>query len=375
MKSDPFLPVQTTDFEVNSRWPEAKANHWYENHGWLAGCNYIPSTAINQLEMWQQDTYDAFTIERELGWAKEIGFNAVRVFLHHLLWEQDYAGFLARLNNFLAIANRYGIKTMFVLFDAVWDPYPKLGKQPEPKPGVHNSGWVQSPGANILKDQNSYGQLRSYVEGVIGYFKNDDRVLAWDLFNEPDNLNQASYNDTDYGTEKATLSLELLKKTISWSRAINPDQPLTAAPWQYDWSMRDKLTTLDNYMFSHSDIITFHCYENSQKIEQRILALQQFNRPVLCTEYMARHNGSTFEEVLPVLKKHNTGAYNWGFVAGKTQTHYPWDSWNKNYLDEPEVWFHDIFRSSGQPYSPREIDVIKKLCKKPDDKDSYQQVA
>ena len=375
MKPDPTFPIQTTDFGVNNRWPEAKANHWYETHGWLVGCNYIPSTAINQLEMWQQDTYDAFTIERELGWANEIGFNTVRVFLHHLLWEQDFAGFLARLNNFLAIANRYDIKTMFVLFDAVWDPYPKLGKQPDPKPGVHNSGWVQSPGAIILKDQSTYGQLQSYVEGVIGYFKNDDRVLAWDLFNEPDNLNQASYNDIDYGTEKAELSLELLKKTISWSRAINPDQPLTAAPWQSDWSVKDKLTTLDNYMFSHSDIITFHCYENSQKIEQRILALQQFNRPVLCTEYMARHNGSTFEEVLPVLKRNNIGAYNWGFVAGKTQTHYPWDSWNKKYLDEPEVWFHDIFRSSGEPYSSREIDVIKKLCKKPGDNTSYQQVA
>lgn len=374
MKPDPTSLIQTTAIEVSNRWSEAKANQWYENHGWLVGCNYIPSTAINQLEMWQQDTYDAFTIERELRWAKELGFNTIRVFLHHLLWEQDGNGFLARLNNFLSIADRHDIKTMFVLFDAVWDPYPKLGKQPEPKPGVHNSGWVQSPGADILKNQN-YDQLQNYIEGVIGHFKNDDRVLAWDLFNEPDNMNQASYNDVDYGIEKAELSLELLKRTISWSREIDPDQPLTAAPWQYDWGEKDKLTPLDNYMFSHSDIITFHCYENSLKIEKRILALQQFNRPVFCTEYMARHNGSTFEEVLPVLKKYDIGAYNWGFVAGKTQTHYPWDSWNKKYLDEPEVWFHDIFRASGEPYSQREIDVIKKLCDKPNRKDAYQQVA
>jgi len=375
MKPDPLSCFQNTDQEIPGRWSETKANHWYENQGWIVGCNYIASSAINQLEMWQHDTYDPFTIEKELGWAKQLGFNTVRVFLHHLLWEQDDAGFLARLNNFLSIACKYDIKTMFVLFDAVWDPYPKLGKQPEPKPGVHNSGWVQSPGAEILRNQQRYNNLQGYVEGVIGYFKNDERVLAWDLFNEPDNINHASYNDADYGVDKAQLSLQLLKRTISWSRAIGPDQPLTAAPWQYDWTEKDKLTPLDNYMFSQSDIITFHCYENSQKIEKRILGLQQFNRPLLCTEYMARHHGSTFEEVLPVLKKYNVGAYNWGFVAGKTQTHYPWDSWNKNYINEPEVWFHDIFRASGEPYSEREIEVIKKLCKKPPEDNSYQQVA
>jgi len=375
MKPDSLLCGGPADPLINNRWSEAKANHWYENQGWLVGCNYIPSTAINQLEMWQQDTFDTFTIDKELSWAQKLGFNTVRVFLHHLLWQQDDGGFLARLNNFLSIAQRHGIKTMFVLFDAVWDPYPKLGKQPDPKPGVHNSGWVQSPGAEILKDQNSYDLLQNYVQGVIGHFKNDDRVLAWDLFNEPDNMNQASYSDTDYGVEKAELSLGLLKKTISWSRVINPEQPLTAAPWQYDWTEKEKITVLDNYMFSHSDVISFHCYENSQKIAMRVLALQRFNRPIFCTEYMARHNGSTFEEVLPVLKNYNIGAYNWGFVAGKTQTHYPWDSWNKKYLDEPEVWFHDIFHASGKPYSQREIDVIHKLCKKPDHDDCNQLVA
>ncbi|HEY0432281.1 MAG TPA: cellulase family glycosylhydrolase [Chitinophagaceae bacterium] len=375
MKPDPRPAAQISTDNIFLPWSEEKANAWYDRHGWVVGCNYIPSTAINQLEMWQAETYDPATIETELAWAHEIGFNTIRVFLHHLLWEQDKAGFLGRLDDFLGIADANNIKTMFVLFDAVWDPYPKLGKQPDPKRGVHNSGWVQSPGADILKNENAYHQLQDYVEGVIGRFKDDDRVLIWDLFNEPDNMNQASYNDSNYGTDKAELSLQLLKKTIGWARTIAPCQPLTAAPWQYDWSERDKLTPLDNYMFSQSDVITFHCYENSQKIENRIIGLQQFNRPILCTEYMARHNGSTFEEVLPVLKKYNVGAYNWGFVAGKTQTHYPWDSWNQDYLNEPEVWFHDIFRPSGEPYSEREVDVIKKLCKRPEPDIFYQEVA
>ena len=367
-------PIIEYDPQLNGRWSEKKAHEWFDKHGWLVGCNYIPSTAINQLEMWQRETFDPVTIQTELSWAKNLGFNTVRVFLHHLLWEQDPKGFLERLDIFLTIASRNDIATMLVLFDAAWDPYPKLGKQPAPIPGVHNSGWVQSPGAEILKDHRNYDRLKNYVQGIIDNFKNDFRVIVWDLFNEPDNMNQASYNDSDYGLQKAELSLALLKKTIMWARAMDPIQPLTAAPWQYDWSANDKLTPLDNYMFTHSDVISFHCYEDKEGIEKRIVALKKFNRPLLCTEYMARPNNSTFENVLPVLKNHKVGGYNWGFVAGKTQTHFPWDSWNNQYDIEPEVWFHDIFKSTGEPYSQAEIDFIKEQCKK-QDPPAYQRVA
>ena len=367
-------PIIEYDPQLDGRWSEKQADEWLKKYGWLVGCNYIPSTAVNQLEMWQAETFDPMTIQTELSWARNLGFNTIRVFLHHLLWEQDPTGFLERLDMFLTIASRNHIGTMFVLFDAVWDPYPKLGKQPEPIPGVHNSGWVQSPGAAILKDHGNYDRLKNYVQGIIGTFQSDSRVTVWDLFNEPDNMNQASYNDSDYGLQKAELSLALLKKTIMWARAKNPIQPLTAAPWQYDWNDSNKLTPLDNYMFTHSDIISFHCYEDRSGIEKRILSLKKFNRPVLCTEYMARPNNSTFENVMPVLKKYNVGAYNWGFVAGKTQTHFPWDSWKSRYEVEPEIWFHDIFKSNGQPYSQTEIDFIKQQCKK-EDPPAYQRVA
>src|SRR3954468_15520418 len=365
--------VKEIDLEQTGRWSEAKANEWYERQGWLVGCNYIPSTAINQLEMWQPETFDLPRIEKELGWAKGLGFNNIRVFLHHLLWEQDPTGFLQRLDMFLSVADRHDIGTMFVLFDAVWDPYPKIGAQPQPKFGVHNSGWVQSPGADVLKKADSYDQLQSYVQGVIGRFANDERVVIWDLFNEPDNMNITSYNDVDYGEQKAELSLKLLKKTILWAREMNPVQPLTAAPWNWMEGEGNTLSDLDNYMFNHSDVISFHCYENQSGMEQRIKSLKRFNRPMLCTEYMARPQGSTFESVLPLLKKYNVGAYNWGFVAGKTQTHFPWDSWASAYQKEPEVWFHDIFHSNGLPFDHKEIELIRKLTKR--ENPSYKKVA
>ncbi len=355
------IPLGEYDAELAYRWTPRKANNWFKKNGWRIGCNYLPSTSINQLEMWQADTFDPFIMDKELSWAASLGFNTVRVFLHHLLWEQDAKGFKKRIELFLAIANKHGIKTMFVLFDAVWDPHPKAGKQPEPKPNIHNSGWVQCPGYSVLNDPTRYDALYEYVHGIVNHFKHDGRILIWDLYNEPDNMNLTSYKDTEYALHKAELSLELLKKTIRWVRGIGPDQPITMAPWQNDWSCDLEISVLDNYMFRHSDIISFHCYEDKAGTEKRIRELKRFNRPMLCTEYMARPFGSTFQEILPILKEHNVGAYNWGFVQGKSQTHCPWDSWEKKYENEPDMWFHDIFRTDGTPYNSAEVEFLKEF--------------
>lgn len=345
-------------------WTTQKINDWYQKNRWPIGCNYIPYNAINQLEMWQADTFSPRVIDKELSWAADLGFNTIRVFLHHLLWEQDSKGFISRMEEFLTVAHTYGIKTMFVLFDGVWNPFPKAGKQPAPRSLVHNSGWVQCPGFDVLNDATQYDGLRDYVHGVVDHFKGDHRILVWDVFNEPDNMNMGSYRDEDYALNKAELSMALLKKAIGWIRNIDPVQPITMAPWQFDWSDHNKLTDLDNYMFSHSDIISFHCYEDKKGIEKRILQLKRYGRPMLCTEYMARPLKSTFKDILPILKKHDVGGYSWGFVAGKSQTHIAWDSWQKPYEKEPELWFHDVFRPDGQPYCQKEVAYLLKFNKK-----------
>jgi hypothetical protein len=354
------VPFIGHDPELAYRWSEAKAKEWFEKHGWLTGCNYIPSNAINQLEMWQEETFSPELIDRELGWAASIGFNTVRVFLHQLVWEKDREAYLDRIDQFLAIADKHAIKVMFVLFDAVWDPFPRLGKQPVPKLNVHNSGWVQCPGFDILNDPSRYDELYSYVHGIVSRFKNDSRVLIWDLFNEPDNMNLASYKDDDYVTHKAELSMALLKKTINWVRVINPNQPITMAPWQHNWHCSHRVSALDDYMFSHSDIISFHNYEDKKSLEERILSIKErYDRPMLCTEYMARPFGNTFQEILPLFREHNIGAYNWGLVEGKSQTHCAWDSWNTENPTEPELWFHDIFYKDGAPYKVEETEFLR----------------
>jgi hypothetical protein len=355
-------PTLEHDPELAYRWSQQRANEWFEKNGWMVGCKYIPATAINQLEMWQEETFDPFLIDKELSWAAGLGFNTIRVFLHQLVWEQNHEAYLQRIDQFLNIAYKHGIRTMLVLFDSVWDPNPKLGKQPEPKLNVHNSGWVQCPGYDILNNPDRYEELHGYVTGIVSHFKNDERVLIWDLFNEPDNMNITSYKDMEYAKHKAELSMELLKKTINWVRVIDPIQPITMAPWQ--WTKIDSLSVLDNYMFSHSDIISFHNYEDKESLEERIKDMEKFGRPMMCTEYMARGLMSTFQDILPLLKKHNIGAYNWGFVQGRSQTHCPWDSWQISYDNEPELWFHDIFRTNGDAYNVKEVEFLKKFIAK-----------
>ncbi|HYH81933.1 MAG TPA: cellulase family glycosylhydrolase [Longimicrobium sp.] len=347
--------------QVAGRWTAERANAWQQQQGWLVGSNYAPATAINQLEMWQAETWDPRTIDRELGWAKGLGMNTMRVFLHDLPYRQDPQGFLNRVDQFLAIADRHGIKPMFVLFDAVWDPFPRAGRQRAPTPGLHNSGWVQGPGAEILRDSARWGELlEPYVRGVIGRFANDRRVLAWDLFNEPDNNNGGSYRAFE-APNKGELAMALLRRTFAWARAVNPSQPLTAGPWKGDWADSSQTAPITRYMLDNADVITFHSYDALPNLQRVVAVLQRLGRPVICTEYMARPRGSTFEAILPYFKEQRIGAMNWGFVSGKSQTIYPWDSWEHAYPAEPPVWFHDIFRPDGTPYRPAEAELIRTL--------------
>lgn len=347
--------------QQQTRWSEQQATAWYARQPWLVGSNYAPANAINQLEMWQADTFDPATIDKELGWAEGLGMNTMRVFLHDLLWAQDAAGFKKRLDQFLGICAKHKIKPMLVLFDSVWDPNPQLGKQRAPKPGVHNSGWLQGPGAKALQDTGQYARLEAYVKGVVGAFAKDNRILAWDVWNEPDNLNGSSYGKLE-PPNKVVLVDALLPQVFAWARAAKPRQPLTAGVWKGDWSADAKLSNTDKILLAQSDVISFHSYEDGAKFEQRIQSLQRYNRPILCTEYMARGAKSTFEGSLPSAKKYNVAAINWGFVMGKTQTHLPWDSWQKPYVDrEPAIWFHEIFRPDGTPYRAEEVALIRQL--------------
>jgi len=330
---------------------------------WRYGANFIPSTAINQLEMWQEDTFDPETIDRELGWAEKIGMSIMRVFLHDLLWEQDAPGFLKRMERYLEIAASHHIVTMFVFFDDCWSNTFALGKQPEPKPETHNSGWVKSPGYAAADDLSQRPRLERYVKGVLTHFAHDERIALWDLFNEPGNgLYEADTGDANSASAaeakpRCMDSMPLLRDIFTWAREARPDQPVTAGAWAYN----DKFLPFNDFQYSASDVVSFHSYDDKVKLQERIDAIRKqvgYDRPLLCSEYMARCNRSTFQECLPVLKANNVIAINWGLVSGKTQTIYPWSC----YIGKPDsVPFHDVFDKDGPFLKPEDEAVFKAM--------------
>lgn len=353
--------TSTATADTTARWTEQRSSEWYGRQQWLVGANFLPSNGINQLEMWQADTFDPAEIDRELGWAQNIGMNTMRVFLHDLLWKQDRAGFVARVKQFLDLCDKHHIKVMFVLFDSCWDPSPRLGPQHPPIPGVHNSGWVQSPGKDALLDANQEPRLQEYVHGIVGEFANDPRVITWDVWNEPNNKNDASYGKAEPANKVERVEA-LLPKVFEWARSAHPTQPLTSGIWEGDWSSDATLNAVQKIQLGNSDVISFHCYGWPEDFVKRVNLLKRYNRPLFCTEYMARPVGNLFETILPIASANHVAAYNWGFVAGKSQTYMPWDSWQKPYVIEPPVvWFHDVFHADGTPYREAEVQLIHEL--------------
>jgi len=351
-------PAQT------ARWTEQQANTWYAQQPWLIGSNYTPRSAINQLEMWQEATFNPEQIDQELGWAESLGMNTMRVFLHDLLWQQDAAGFQKRVDQLLTIAARHHIRPMLVLFDSCWDPSPHLGPQHAPVPGVHNSGWVQGPGAAALADPQQYPRLKAYVQGIVGAFAKDERILAWDVWNEPGSDNTWIYPKEL--KDKKTYVLALLPQVFEWAREANPAQPLTSGVCCVDQAPdASKLSELEQIQLRESDVITFHNYSWPEYFKGQVAWLKKYNRPVICTEFMARSAGSTFDTILPIAKEQKVGAINWGFVVGKTQTHLPWESWQHPYVqNQPPVWFHEVLRADGTPYRQAEANLIRQLTGK-----------
>lgn len=336
--------AQTSSKPRKEIWSAEKADAWYAEHKWMTGANFIPSTAINQLEMWQADTFDPQTIDKELGFAEGIGFNTMRVFLHSVAYAADPKGFKSRVGEYLKIADKHHIKTMFVFFDDCWNPDPKAGKQPAPKTGIHNSGWVQDPGVDEVTDEKQFAALKTYVQDVLRTFANDKRIILWDLYNEPGN------------TKKGNKSFELVSRVFAWGREVNPDQPLSVGLWAWN------LEKLNTYQALNSDVITYHDYADHDSHLKTIQMLKTHGRPLICTEYMARTRNSNFSNIMPMLKKENVGAINWGLVAGKSNTIY---AWNNPMPDgaEPKDWFHDIFRKDGSAYREEEVNLIKSLTK------------
>ncbi|WP_269542911.1 hypothetical protein [Cerasicoccus fimbriatus] len=372
---------------VAGQWTPERAKAWYDRLPWLAGTNYYPATAINQLEMWQRDMWDPARIKLEMQWSQELGFNTHRVYLHDLVWEADADGLYARMDEFLDICAAHGVRPFFVFFDDCHSPFPKLGEQPLPVPAYHNSGWVTSPArADALAfaagqaSEAVVNRLKGYVQQTLQRFAHDDRVLMWELYNEP-GRGAGTVEDANAGNleahDFADASAPLVHESWVWAREVNPSQPICSnsegCVGDINWSIS----------VINSDVHSIHHYGNRDKVSELLDQFEQFDRPLFMTEYLARKTNSTFEEVMPLLKERRVAAINWGFVAGKSGTIWPWNSRERDGayrtatslrakgdvvekvedLPEPDLWFHDILRYDGTPYREEETACIRSLTK------------
>ena len=333
--------------EAQEPWSKKKAWDWYKRQPWLVGCNFLPSSAVNGVEMWRAETFDPATIDRELGWAQKIGFNSSRVFLNYVVWAADAEGLKERMRKFLSIAQRRRVRVMFVLLDDCnfAGRVAKAEPQPPPVPGVHNSQWVSSPPLALVADRAAWPMLERYITDVVGAFASDNRVLIWDLYNEPGNSGMGAK------------SRPLMEAAFAWARAARPSQPLTTGAWA---NFRDPMQTR---MMELSDVVSFHGYDPRPGIEAKLSLCAAYGRPVICTEWLRRQVGNTFAAILPVFGQRRIGCWSWGLVAGRTQTYFPWGS--PRNAPKPKQWQHDLFHTDGTPFDPKELKLIKGVTAEP----------
>lgn len=329
--------AQTAD----PRWSTEQAGQWYEQQSWVCGFNYIPANAINYTAMWDKTSFSPEVIDRELALAEKTGFNTVRVVLQYLVWEDDPEYFKETFSKFLDICARHQIKAMPTFFDdCVFgkETDPVLGKQPEPLKGWYAWAWSPSPGHSRVTDPATYPSLEKYVKDMLTTYQDDERVLLWDLYNEPTN---GGLGDK---------SLPLVHKVFEWAREVHPAQPVSIAYWNDN-------EALNEIILANSDVITFHSYDAKKRLKEKIAYLQQQNRPMICTEWLNRPQQSTVSDILPVFYEENIGSLHWGLVNGKTQTHLPWG--HRPGDPEPKVWQHDLFTGDLTPYAPKELALFR----------------
>ena len=266
--------------------------------------------------------------------------------LQYAVYADDPNYFLNTLDKFMTICAKHKIKFMPALFDDCSfgiTSDPKVGKQPEPLKGWYAWAWSPSPGHSMVTDTTTYPKLEKYVTAVIARFKNDPRILLWDLYNEPTNGGLGS------------TTFPLLKRVVAAARKVAPDQPISVDVWNNDKRLND-------IVLASSDVITFHNYGNKNDLQKHINELKKYNRPLICTEWMNRPNRSVISDNLPVFYNEKVGCMLWGLVNGKDQTELPWG--HRPGDPPPAVWQHDLYKGDFSPYHQPEIDSIRMYTSK-----------
>ena len=368
---------------MNDVWSKEKAWKWYDDRTWMRGCNFMGSDCANRIDQWQALGFEKRleTADRELKLAAETGFNTIRIIPEFIVWDQDHDGFMERFDRYLATAWKYGISSMVVFGNdcmppknEFWKPL-QLGEQHYDW-GYHGGRKFSQHqhfgemGYHIMDEPEIMARHEVWVREIMEKYKDDPRICVWDLYNEAGNSNRES------------VSLPNVKRFFEVAREVNPSQPITSCLWKHlgHKGQENYLTEVEQYIAENSDIITYHCYSDYNENIKLIRYLQQFERPIINTEWLARMLHNTVEEMFPLFYLMKIGCLNWGFVAGLYQTYEPWNGmWQSYEAGKGEHidfkgWFHDLYRPNLKPYDPHEIELIQQYCKLADEDFAREQM-
>ena len=355
--------------EISGRWSKERVWEWYNKQPWMRGCNFMGSDCANRIDQWQALGFEERikTADRELKLAAETGFNTIRIILEYIVWRDDHDAFMERLDRYLDTAYQYGIRAMIVFGNDCLvtkdNPYSNLQLGVQKYDWGYHGGrkWSQhsdrdkanEPGYSLLDEPDQAVRIYEWVREIIEKYKNDDRVVFWDLYNEPGN------------SRRTHITMPHLKKFFEIARDVNPMQPLTSAIWHFP---SPKMPEVELFCLENSDVISYHSYGPYTQNIKFIQALKQHERPILCTEWLGRTFQNRVQEMFPLFFLEKIGCYCWGFVAGLYQTYEPWEAVWERYKNgtatdiDFTVWFHDLYRPSLRPYDPHETDLIKEFC-------------
>ena len=350
---------------MKRRWTEREAWEWQEKVGWLRGCNFIGSDCANRIDMWQSSGNAAHmqTAEREIALCRDMGFNTVRVIVEYDVWLQERESFLKVLESYISLFAKYNQKVMITLANEavlcrgdIYTPKP-LGEQTYAL-GYHQGRLPLTPEQKALQPYHELERKETresfleMIREIVSIYRSDDRVICWNVFNEP---------GITIGVDR---SIPLIKTMFETVRERDPSQPLASDIWY--WGDPEQLRPNDQLSADLSDVISWHSYKPMAEFAEDYSIMKKIGRPILLTEWLNRINYQEVREMYPLLFLEKINCWCWGFVAGKTQTYEPWTSlWEQFDAKDGNVrydftrWQHDLFRTNLRPYDPKEIDLIK----------------
>ena len=364
---------------MTPRWSKERAWAWYDAHPWLRGCNFMGSDCANRIDQWQEEGFEERlqTADAELALVAQTGFNTIRIIVEYFVWENQHDGFMQRLERYIATAWKHGISCMIVLGNDCmqpkeWTKPAHFGPQHYDW-GYHGGrkqsqhGTLPSMGYHLLDEPELALRHYEMVREIIETYRNDERIIMWDLYNEAGNA------------RRGMVTMPHLQKYFEIARAIDPIQPLTACTYRCPVDADVPIPEIEQYCVDNSDIISYHNYGPYQDNIRIIKRLKEYGRPIVNTEWLGRIFHNTIQELFPLFYLEKIGCYNWGFVAGKYQTYEPWAGTWDRYDADPTLdvdftkWFHDLYRPSHRPYDPKEIEIIRRFSRLADEDFARQQ--